>query len=532
MLKIAFKLTLVPILAVSALAQAPAASDVVLRSNSRLVLLDVAVSNDKGPVRGLTKDDFILEDKGKKQTIAVFDVTEPGKIPVTPLPDGVASNRLNKAGEIPTTATVILFDRINSPSATDQAFVRAQVLRLLASLKDTDRVGFYSLGFTLQVVRDYDEDPAPLARAAKALLSSGTAPDNFSTQDKVLFKNLADGLSPMQQPSNQARVNITYPAFKAMGRHLAGIPGRKNLIWVASVFPLTFGNAGERRNNDQIEVDGFRNNLTESNITLYPVDPGGTGASFNQSESAPTADEGSLMRARNGNTPSMNVTTTSLTGNQTFQMLAAATGGKAYRNANDIEPALREVVGMSGYTYTLGFYPDEKTLDNKAHEIKVSFAKKPSTDKAKAAHRKQYFAWGPKSAPEEQLKPTIGEVLEDAIPARGIGLLAVTNLDPARPGTQVIDLRISAGDLGFAPNGDQFTSAFEVAIAIEGGKVMSLKSFKPNFSTEVLRQVMASGIDTQEAIETSGTAGVFRIAIVDKTTGAAGLLRLPFGASK
>ncbi len=301
--------------------------------------------------------------------------------PVAPLPEGVASNRLNSRGELPTTATVILFDRINSPSTADQAFVRNQALRLLASLKDTDRVGFYSLGFTLQVVRDYDEDPAPLARVAKALMSSGTVPDSFSTPDKVPFKNLADGLSPMQQPSNQARVNITYPAFKSIGRHLAGIPGRKNLIWVAAVFPLTFGNAAERRNNDQIEVDGFRNSLTESDITLYPVDPGGTGASFNQSEAAPAVDEGSLMRQRNGNTPSLNVTTTSMTGNQTFQMLAAATGGKSYRNANDIEPALREVLGLSGYSYTLGFYPDEKTLDNKTHELKISFVKKPETDK-------------------------------------------------------------------------------------------------------------------------------------------------------
>ncbi len=61
---------------------------------------------------------------------------------------------------------------------------------------------------------------------------------------------------------------------------------------------------------------------------------------------------------------------------------------------------------------------------------------------------------------------------------------------------------------------------------------MSIKSFTPNFTTDVLKQVMASGIDTREAIETSGAAGVFRIAIVDKATGAAGLVRLPFGATK
>jgi hypothetical protein len=49
------------------------------RVGTRLVQLDVAVLNDKTPVRGLTKDDFTLQDKGKPQTIAVFSVTEAHK---------------------------------------------------------------------------------------------------------------------------------------------------------------------------------------------------------------------------------------------------------------------------------------------------------------------------------------------------------------------------------------------------------------------------------------------------------------------
>jgi VWFA-related protein len=536
MLKTILKFAVASVPLAVAVAQAPPAADGVLRSNTRLVLLDVIVNNDKGPVRGLTKDDFVLEDKGKKQSIVIFDVTEPAKAgPATPLPAGVASNRLNTRGETQASATVILFDRINSPSASDQAFVRNQVLRLLASLQEGDHVGFYSLGFGLQVVRDFDEDPAPLARVAKALQSTGNAPATLSAEDKILFKNLADALSPMQQPSNQARVNITYPAFRSIGRHLGGLPGRKNLVWVASVFPLTYGNATERRKNDQAEVDAFRNNLTEANIALYPVDPGGTGASFNTSDAAPVANEGSLMPGRSGagSTAIPSNTSTSLTGNQVMQLFADATGGKSYRNANDIEPALREVVALSGYTYTLGFYPDEKTLDNKTHDLKVTLVKKPATDKAKVAHRKQYFAWGPKSTPEEQMKPTISEVLEDGLQARTVGLMAVVNPDPAKPTSQVIDLRVNAGDLRFDPVGDQLTSAFEIGIAVEtaqGPKVVSIKAFAPKLAPDVMKQVLAGGLDTRETVE-AGAGGVFRIAILDKATGATGSLRLPFGTA-
>jgi VWFA-related protein len=518
-----------------ALAQAPPAADTVLRSNTRLVLLDVLVNNDRGPVRGLAKEDFVLEDKGKKQSVVVFDVTESGKASAAAaLPAGVASNRLNSKGETQGSATVILYDRINT-GAGDQAFVRSQVLRALAGLKDSDHVGFYSLGSSLRMVSDYDEDSAQLVRVAKAMLQSNSAPASMSAEDKVMFKNLTDAISPMQQLQPQARVNITYPAFRSIARHMSGVPGRKNLVWVTSVFPLTFGNSVERRKNDEVEVEAFKNNLTEANISLYPVDPGGTGASFNQTDGAPVANEGSLMPGslrNSAGTSSITNVSTSLTGNQTMQMLAEASGGKAFRNANDIAPALREVIAAADYTYTLGFYPDEKTLDNKNHELKVTLSKKPATDKAKTTHRKQYFAWGPKSPAELQPKPTMTEVLDDSLMAHSIGLMAVANPDPAKPGTQVIDLRISAADLRFDPKGDQFTSSFDVAIAIEGQKVVSMKTFAPNFPGDVLQKVRTDGLDIREVIDTSGASGVFRIGVIDKNTGATGSIRLPFTGTK
>jgi VWFA-related protein len=509
------------------------APEPMLRSNARLVLLDVVVTNDKGPVRGLTRDDFIVEDKGKKQAITVFEVSDGSEaVPASPLPAGIYSNRINRLGQVQRSATVVLYDRINT-FALDQAFVRAQVLRLLAGLKETDRVGFFSLGFALQQVWDFNEDAAPLARVAKALLASGDPPAEFSAADKQLFKNLAEALSPMQQLQNQARVNITYPAFRTLARHLAGVPGRKNVLWVTSMFPLTFGNQVERRKNDEAEVEAFKNNLTEANITLYPVDPGGTGASFNQSEGAPVANEGSLMPGSMRNaagTSSANNTPTSLTGNQTMLLLANATGGKAYRNMNDIEPALREVISSTDYSYTLGFTPDEKTLDNKVHELKVSLVKKPATEKARLTHRKQYLAWGPKAPPEARLAPSLEEIIADPVPATGVGLMAVVNADPAKPGVQVLDIRVSAADIQFQPQGDQWTARFDIAISVEGRPGASVKTYNPTVNSDLLRQILAGGMDVRESLEVGPGPGVFRISLLDAASGKAGALRVPFGA--
>jgi VWFA-related protein len=522
-------LTLV-LLAGMAAAQAPPAP-----SGPRMILLDVRVTNDQGPVRGLTKDDFILQDKGKKQTLAVFEVTEAGRLSMgAPLPAGVASNRLDSKGQVQNTATIVLYDRINS-GAEDQAFVRAQILRLLAGLKEDDRVGFYSLGFTLKMVRDFNEDAGPLAKAAQALLQSGAAPESFTPEEKVLFRDLADAVSPMQQLQNQPRVNITYPAFESIGRHLSGVMGRKNLLWITSVFPLTYGNSVDRRKNDQMEVDAFKANLTDANISLYPVDPGGTGASFNQTPGAPVSSEGSLLPGALRNpagTSSIANTDTSLTGNQTMQLLADATGGRAYRNANDITPALQEVTAAADYTYTLGFYPDAKTLDGKFHDLKVTLVKKPATDKAKVTHRKQYLAWAPDTPAATEMRPSMTDLVEEPLLSGGVGLMGMATSDPAKPGAIVLDIRISAVDIRFEPRADKYVASFDVALSPDGGNVLSAKTYTPQLTAEQLAGVLQNGMDIRESINTGGASGVVRVSLLDKLSGASGGLRIPFTGSK
>ena len=100
-----------------------------LRVDVRLVRVDVLVRNDRGPVKGLTKDDFTLQDKGKTQNLDVFAVTDTSSASIAKpaLPANVAANRMNNSGEESRTATVVLFDRLNIPRPLDQATVRTNV---------------------------------------------------------------------------------------------------------------------------------------------------------------------------------------------------------------------------------------------------------------------------------------------------------------------------------------------------------------------------------------------------------------------
>lgn len=513
--------SLVALFALAASAQAPVAP-----TGPRLVMVDVSVLNGKDPLKDLKKEDFVLEDKGKKQTVAVLEVADPDK--KGPAVKGtIASNRMTAKGEPITSATVVVFDRLNTPSS-EQAFIRRQLLDMLTKLNPTDRVGVFSLGLGLIQVRDYNEEVGPLVDVAKALQQGGnTLPDNFTAEQQALYKILAEATTPIQEQQNQTRVNITFPAFRMLARHMAGLPGRKNLMWITGSFPLTYGNTtvpnnddtgqknigvdksqntgNERRTNDEAEIGTFTRVLYESGVALFPVQTGGAGASF---AAAP----------KNG---------TTLTGAQTFEGLAQNTGGKAFLNANDITPLLREVLSLPAYTYSLGFYPDEKGFDDRDHALKVTLVKSPTNDKAKLSHRKAYYAWTVKGGAAAILKPALQEVMDEPTMESGIGLMAVAN---PQGGAQALDLRIDANDLRFVQQGGEWTAAFDVALAADGSRGGALETFTPKLTTEQLTQALKEGLAIRKNLDTGNGNGIIRIAVQDKNTGVAGSIRLRYAA--
>ena len=166
----------------------------VYRTGVELVQVDVVVRNDKGPIKGLTKDDFTIQDKGKQQTIALFSMNERDAAPAaaaTPLPPSVSSNRINAEGVGAVSPTGILFDHINileqqsgNPKQQHQ-WRRAQRTGHRCAgprrpsgsgvaglrLKGNQHVALYSLFKDITLVRDFTEDTPPLIEAAKRALA-------------------------------------------------------------------------------------------------------------------------------------------------------------------------------------------------------------------------------------------------------------------------------------------------------------------------------------------------------------------------
>jgi VWFA-related protein len=146
-----------------------------IRVTTRLVLVDVVVTDDDGPVTDLTVEEFRLFDEGRERGIDIFTFTEvsTGDRLEEPLPAGVVSNRYDADGRTTTSATVILIDRLNT-SPFDQPFADQQLHEFLDTLTDDDRVAIYELTNTLRLVQDYTSDKELLRRAMETSRTAQT----------------------------------------------------------------------------------------------------------------------------------------------------------------------------------------------------------------------------------------------------------------------------------------------------------------------------------------------------------------------
>src|SRR5579863_10170221 len=84
----------------------------VIRSTTRLVEVEVLVSDKHGPVRGLTQDDFVVTDRGERQAAKLLsaDSSAPPASRGVNLPRNTFSNQQTAAEGTPPTVTILLLD--------------------------------------------------------------------------------------------------------------------------------------------------------------------------------------------------------------------------------------------------------------------------------------------------------------------------------------------------------------------------------------------------------------------------------------
>ena len=395
----------------------------VYKTQAREVVVDVVVTTGNGePVSGLHAKDFVVMEDGKPQTVDFFEAHSPGKLPDNlkplPMPPGVYTN-VPPAPE-GDAVNVLLLDSLNTDQQ-DQTVVYHKIIDFLKTMQPGTKVAIFTLSSQLRMVQGFTTDTSVLRDALNDPKYGFTSTEPFASRsfsdkvDDVRDLGMAGNVEAMKEMQSAVsnyksdqRVAMTLEALSDIARFLAAVPGRKNLIWFASSFPITvFPNASEKHAESELHdynaaVKQTADLLTVSKIAVYPVGAEGMAVVhvIDSTFGGPTDTEGFMPEQDHGASAAASHRTTQLMVPYTdenaarsdkimaMEQLAADTGGKAFYNTNDLNAAMQRAIADGSNYYTLVYSPSNKKMDGSYRHIEIKLAE----GKYKLAYRRGYNA--------------------------------------------------------------------------------------------------------------------------------------------
>jgi len=369
-----------PTKASSGLAQP--SKDYVFRSTVRRVPVDVVVLDKKGnPVLGLKKEDFVIQEDGKKQNILSFDVFNgvtpsfiPPKIPALPPNTFVDLPKEAERGPL----YVLYYDMVNT-AQEDQMSFRAELLKFVDHAPAGTRIALFVNAKGLHMIQGFTTDHALLR---EAILRKGPPP---SIPDVFLF-----GENFGRYDAGGALSNLNF-----MAEYLSGLPDRKNLIWLASYHPIpvgptvvgidtttpsspvvsgSVGGMGGPSTLDLSELlsDAIKQtyaSMMRSRVALYPVSLSGVSGSDD-------------VRVKGG--------ADAIVDRQNLDTIAASTGGHAFYGNNRSSELIESAISHGESYYTLSYSPQNSNFDGSERNIHVALA--DQSKKYELTYRTVYYA--------------------------------------------------------------------------------------------------------------------------------------------
>jgi VWFA-related protein len=392
-----------------------------IKVETRVVLVDVVVSNHKGEaIANLRQEDFYIEEDGKPQSLSAFDEhSRPNSAPLSlpALPPNVYTNR--RAVKPSDSVNVLLIDMLNT-YPWSQKDVSNQAVKYLKTVPPGTRFAIFTLNTQqLRLVRGFTTDFSGLSVAVDDKKSGAIPESSWLNQTPSRRGAELEGLAAMirMQTSpaavdavsqylgqeaafrTSARSDLTLEAFQHLARYLSGVPARKNVIWLADSFPVTFLPEDKVRTpRHQERVQQTSDMLTAAQVAIYPVSAHGI-------EGDPTFETTDML----GNTRERMLYNQS-TSQIAMETLAQETGGRAFYNTNGLDTAMAKAIDEGSHYYTLAYAPTNTKTNGKYRRIEV----KLSNRDYKLSYRRGYYAdkheslaAGEQSA-EDPLIPLVG----------------------------------------------------------------------------------------------------------------------------
>jgi VWFA-related protein len=534
---------------------------------TKLVLVDVVVTDKSGKkVTGLKAEDFVLQEKGKTQKIALFTPPTDAKASESPqLGPGILSNRpeFRNSGGPP---TVLVLDAANA-EFKDQAYARQQMLKFVKEqYKPGQRVAIFTLTNSLNLLQDFTSDPEVLKKALEIYhpqqpeLAKAPAPPATNSLGAVnggrgaeATAALVNALRSFQDVQlsyqTERRVDITLQAMRSLSRMLSGIPGRKNIVWVTAAFPFSLipGNrsvseaeleeslptisplglgarsAGSAASNDRglhlMEVRQVQSQLASAQIAIYPIDARGLMTAVDpieeQKDNGGPYNFGGAAEVRMSDAQASQ---------ETMREMASETGGIAYVNQNEIEIGVVNALADSSSSYTLGYYPEDKKWDGKYRSLKI----KMNHDGMEARYRRGYFAVDPSNVKDRKPDQEVAEALADRAPDTQVTFSA--QVKPANNGKINVTFLVDPNTISVedaSGGGKKVNIVFYATLFAPDGKMLGNLSQKVDqaFDAATYEKIQKQGILLQMDLDAKpGDSNEVRLVVRDNRTGFMGTL--------
>lgn len=561
-------------------------AELTLRTTSRLVDVAVVAYDRKGrPVTDLKPEDLEVYDEGRKQSVRFFgqaSASAPGGLAAkvadaSPKPEQTTFSNHSTGASLTAGTTILLIDSSNLAFG-DLTYAREEMLRFLKMAAPDERIGLYVLkSYEFEILAEPTTDHAQLGGTLTKWMPS--AQDLAHAQDEekrnrqqfdyihsVADLSYVNGNLPTGQFDYLAPVDPQLRSFgnnpardvlailPGIARHLAGSPGHKTLVWIASDNVLAdFSDKAPHGEKGPSYLDHLdlaaREALNEAHISIYPLDasqlePGGVSASlFSASVQAapgsnidmqiatlPSAERQELLDALDGSNRNvkpgrvkaqMQQDTHSIRGE--FRELAAATGGRAFRRAGDIAAELDNVVADGRAAYLLSFTPDVPP-DDTYHHLTVKIVGRPDIS---VRYRTGYFYGKEPATMKERLRQAIWQPADTT----EIGLSAT----PIRiAGGSSLKLTVAATDLGLAQQGDRWIDKLDIFLIKRDDASMHVEMTGQTLGLQLksatYANLMRNGLNFDEPIQAHPESGDLRVLVVDGNTGRIGSISIPASA--
>ena len=229
--------------------QQPMATTPVIRTESRVVLVDAVVTDKKGNyVHDLTQKDFKVYEDGKEQGVTSFSFGND--------PSGPVSAQKHY---------MILFFDNSSMALPDQIQARAAATKFIAEAAAPDQLmAVVDFGGTLLVKQNFTANADLLTAAVSGVKHANIETNGQSADMANPVMVASSGLSSISNAEADFGARTMLLAVRSLAKNLRAVPGRKMLILFSAGFPLTT----ERLSELTATIDA----CNKANVSIYSLD--------------------------------------------------------------------------------------------------------------------------------------------------------------------------------------------------------------------------------------------------------------------